>query len=208
MALGLTLGIVLAVSGGNASTISQSALGACASGTASPAPSGSPAPSASAAPAPCPTASASASTDPNTNAVVPPAPSFANGPIALRQLGDLATNPVDGTGAAINLTQTAAQAAASMNCTLTVPAHPLTARGLATPWQLGDGCSMVNAGTEGAFVEATILSPTGQLQAYNPLVITAGSARGPGRNLRIAGAQRAQRPRQPARRHRGGAAER
>ena len=176
MALGLTLGIVLAVSGGNATTIDQSALGACASTAASPAASGSPAPSASASPAPCPSASASASADPKTNAVVPPAPSFASGPIAARKRGDLATTPVDGTGAAINLTQTADQAAASMNCTLTVPAHPLTARGLATPWQLGDGCSMANAGTEGAFVEATILSPAGQLQVYNPLVITAGSA--------------------------------
>ena len=61
-----------------------------------------------------------------------------------------------------------------MNCTLTVPANPLSAKGLATPWQLGDGCSMANAGTEGAFVEATILSPNGALQVYNPLVITAG----------------------------------
>ena len=87
----------------------------------------------------------------------------------------MATNPVDGTGAAINLNQTAAEAAASMNCTLTVPANPLTARGLATPWQLGDGCSMANTGTEGAFVEATILSPNGTVQVYNPLVITAGT---------------------------------
>ena len=62
-----------------------------------------------------------------------------------------------------------------MNCTLTVPANPLTAQGLATPYQLGDGCSMADAGTEGAFVEATILSPNGQVQVYNPLVITAGT---------------------------------
>ena len=108
-------------------------------------------------------------------AVVPAAPSFATGQTAFFQLGDVATNPVDGTGAAINLNQTAAQAAASMNCTLTVPANPLSARGLATPWQLGDGCSEANTGTEGAFVEATILSPNGALQVYNPLVITAGN---------------------------------
>ena len=62
-----------------------------------------------------------------------------------------------------------------MNCTLIVPANPLTAQGLATPWQLSDGCSLVNAGTEGAFVEATILAPNGQVQVYNPLVITAGT---------------------------------
>jgi hypothetical protein len=84
-------------------------------------------------------------------------------------------NPVDGTGAAISTRQTAAQAAASLNCSLAVPANPLTAAGLATPWQLGDGCSMANAGTEGAFVEATILSPGGQLSVYSPLVVTAGN---------------------------------
>ena len=68
-----------------------------------------------------------------------------------------------------------------MNCTLTVPANPLSAQGLATPWQLGDGCSMANAATEGAFVEATILAPNGQVQVYNPLVITAGPPRPPRR---------------------------
>ncbi len=183
MALGLTLGIILAVSGGPVRTINQSALGACGSPSASPAGSGSPAAAASAsAPAsasasPCP--SGSASTGTAVTAAVPAAPSFANGQTAFRQLGDLATNPVDGTGAAINLNQTAAQAAASMNCTLTVPANPLSAQGLATPWQLGDGCSMANAGTEGAFVEATILSPNGPAAGVQP----AGHHRGhhPGR---------------------------
>ena len=158
MALGLTLGIVLAVSGGNPTKINQSALGASASPTVS----------ASAAS----TASAAA-----TGAAVTPASSFANGQIANRQLGDVATAPVSGAAGAtpINLNQTAAQAAVSMNCTLSVPANPLTAQGLATPYQLGDGCSMANFGTEGAFVEATILSPNGALQVYNPLVITAGT---------------------------------
>jgi hypothetical protein len=111
----------------------------------------------------------------STPATVPPANSFAGGAVAAFQLGDVATAPVDGTGAAINTHQTAAQAAASMNCSLAVPANPLTAAGLATPWQLGDGCSMANAGTEGAFVEATILSPGGQLSVYSPLVVTAGT---------------------------------
>src|SRR5208282_1567156 len=159
MALGLTLGIILAVSGSHTTQIAQSA------GTASASPS----------------ASGSTPADPSdppavaAAAAVPPAATFANGQTAFRQLGDLATVPVDGTGTAINLNQTAAEAAASMNCTLTVPANPLSAQGLATPWQLGDGCSMANAGTEGAFVEATILAPNGQAQVYNPLVITAGT---------------------------------
>jgi len=157
MALGLTLGVILAVSGGNVSKINQAANGIAAS------------PSASAS------ASAGANANATTNAVVPPAFSFANGPTAFFQLGDLAAFPVDGTGAAINLNQTAAQAAVSMNCTLTVPNHPLTARGLATPYQLGDGCSMANAANEGAFVEATILAPDGSVQVYNPLVVTAGT---------------------------------
>jgi hypothetical protein len=185
MALGLTLGIILAVSGGPVTTINQSATGACASpsasaanaaSAASPAVSGSPAAAASASAAPCPTASASASTGASTGATaaVPAAPTFATGRTAFFQLGDVATNPVDGTGAAINLNQTAAQAAASLNCTLTVPNNPLSARGLATPWQLGDGCSEATS-TEQAFVEATILSPNGQLQVYNPLVIDAGA---------------------------------
>jgi hypothetical protein len=106
---------------------------------------------------------------------VPPANSFAGGTIAAFRLGDVATTPVDGTGAAINMNQTAAEAAASLNCSIAVPANPLTAAGLATPWQLGDGCSMANAGTEGAYVEATILSPNGQLSVYSPLVVTAGT---------------------------------
>jgi hypothetical protein len=61
-----------------------------------------------------------------------------------------------------------------MNCTLAVPANPLSAQGLATPWQLGDGCTEATA-TEEAFVEATILAPNGSLQVYNPLVVTAGT---------------------------------
>jgi hypothetical protein len=175
MALGLTLGIILAVSGGPVTTINQSATGNCASPSASAATAASPAATASASATPCP--SASASTDPAASAVVPAAATFANGPVAFRQLGDVATAPVSGAAGAtpISMNQTAAEAAASMNCTLQVPNNPLSAQGLATPYQLGDGCSMANAGTEGAFVEATILSPNGQLQVYNPLVITAGT---------------------------------
>ncbi|MGH3256352.1 MAG: hypothetical protein ACRDOU_13330 [Streptosporangiaceae bacterium] len=107
--------------------------------------------------------------------MVPPAATFASGQTAFFPLGDLATDPVDGTGAAINLNQTAAEAAASLNCTLTVPNRPLTAQGLATPYQLGDGCSMQDAANEGAFVEATILAPDGSVQIYDPLVMTAGT---------------------------------
>ncbi|HEY1627031.1 MAG TPA: hypothetical protein VGG16_24875 [Streptosporangiaceae bacterium] len=96
------------------------------------------------------------------------------GSAAASQLGDVAANPVDGNGDAISMNQDADQAAASGNCTLAVPANPLTAQGLASPYQLGDGCDEANA-TEEAFAEATILEPNGKLQVYNPLVITQGT---------------------------------
>ncbi|HMH94219.1 MAG TPA: hypothetical protein VK586_24450 [Streptosporangiaceae bacterium] len=72
-----------------------------------------------------------------------------------------------------------------MNCDIVVPANPLTAQGLATPYQLtgtggtspaDSGCNMANAGALGAFVQATILDPaTGALSVYEPLVITQGT---------------------------------
>ena len=78
-------------------------------------------------------------------------------------------------GAAMNLDQTPAEAADSTNCTLQVPARPLSARGLATPYVLGDGCEMANPDLQ-AFVEADILNPrTGHIKVYNPLVITEGT---------------------------------
>ncbi len=73
----------------------------------------------------------------------------------------------------------------NVNCDIVVPAQPLTAKGLATPYQLTgpdgmspaqSGCSMTNAANLGAFVQATILNPrTGQLYVYDPLVITQGT---------------------------------
>jgi hypothetical protein len=66
------------------------------------------------------------------------------------------------------------------NCTLLVPAHPLTARGLATPYQLvatdlAQGpCHEANP-DQSAFVEAAIVTPGGKLTIYNPLVIDKGT---------------------------------
>ena len=165
MAMGLTLGIILAVSGGHTTKIDQSALGGLGQSVRGCIRGGRGRRG----------GDADAPPRPRRRRRCRRRPRFANGQTAFRQLGNLATVPVDGAGNAINLNQTAAQAAASMNCTMTVPANPLSAQGLATPWQLGDGCSMANAGTEGAFVEATILAPNGQVQVYNPLVITAGT---------------------------------
>jgi hypothetical protein len=71
------------------------------------------------------------------------------------------------------------------NCDIIVPANPLSARGLATPYQLTgtdgktpaeSGCRMSNAAKLGAFVQATILDPaTGTLSVYDPLVVTQGT---------------------------------
>lgn len=66
------------------------------------------------------------------------------------------------------------------DCRLIVPADPLTAKGLATPYQLANGpnttgCTMANAANLGAFVQATILEPGGKLASYDPLVVTVGT---------------------------------
>jgi hypothetical protein len=175
VALGVTLGVIFASSGSNHSSINQSAFGRHPRPTASASASTSATSSATASATASATGSASASPSASAATTVAPAATFATGAIATAQLGDVATTPVDGTGAAINMNQTAAQAATSLNCSIAVPANPLTATGLSTPWQLGDGCSMANAGTEGAFVEATILAPNGSVQVYSPLVITAGT---------------------------------
>jgi hypothetical protein len=74
----------------------------------------------------------------------------------------------------LNLNQSPDEAAASGLCTLWVPPNPLTATGLAVPYVLSDGCDEANP-AESAFVQATILAPTGQVAVYSPLIITAGS---------------------------------
>ncbi|MBV9856587.1 MAG: hypothetical protein JOY82_19070 [Streptosporangiaceae bacterium] len=127
--MGLTLGVIFAVSSsGNATKINQTAAGAAAT------------PSASAS------ASAAASASPTAAAAAP---------------------------------------AVNMSCAVIVPPNPLSAQGLATPWQLtgpngtnpqGTGCTQANAAVNGTFVQATIINPrTGQLAVYNPLVITQGT---------------------------------
>jgi hypothetical protein len=176
------VGITLA--DGHVQAVNQTAFGDCASaaaaqasGAADAGPSGAPA-SPGASPAPCPSGSVGAAASPSAAPAGPRvnvAPdTFANGPIAQQQLGDVATAPVDGQGDAISLDQTADQASDSGNCTLRVPANPLTAKGLATAYQLGDGCSEAES-DEQAFVEATILAPNGQVQVYDPLVVTQGT---------------------------------
>jgi len=93
---------------------------------------------------------------------------------------------VSAASAAPTATATApAAAAANVSCDIIVPANPLTAQGLSTPFQLtgpngqtpaASGCTMANFANLGAFVQATILNPaTGALSVYEPLVITQGT---------------------------------
>src|ERR1700750_587015 len=203
MALGLTLGIVLAVSGGgNATTIEQSALGSCASAaantsTSTPAPdaddatTSAPAPDADDATTSAPAPAASGA--PPAASAVPPAASAsavapaasATAPAAAPSAAAASAAPAPCPSGSASAPAAQAAAADNTNCDIIVPARPLSARGLATPYQLtgpngtsaaDSGCNMGNAGALGAFVQATILNPrTGALSVYNPLVITQGT---------------------------------
>lgn len=90
---------------------------------------------------------------------------------------------VVGSGHFFSTRSDADAAAVNMNCTLIVPANPLTAQGLATPYQLtatnpADGpCNEANP-NQTAFVQGAVLDPaTGQISVYNPVVIDAGTHR-------------------------------
>ena len=69
----------------------------------------------------------------------------------------------------------------NQDCSLIVPAQPLTAQGLATPYQLvatnpdNGACNEANP-AQAAFVQAAIVDPaTGTLAVYDPLVIDQGT---------------------------------
>ena len=72
-------------------------------------------------------------------------------------------------------------AAINGDCSLIVPAHPLTAQGLATPYQLlatnpANGPCHEATATQAAFVQGAILDPaTGKISVYNPLVVDRGT---------------------------------
>ncbi|MGH2498099.1 MAG: hypothetical protein ACRDIV_25660 [Ktedonobacteraceae bacterium] len=72
-------------------------------------------------------------------------------------------------------------AAVNGDCTLIVPARPLTAQGLATPYQLvatnpaNGPCNESNK-VQAAFVQGAVIDPaTSQISIYNPLVIDQGT---------------------------------
>ena len=195
MALGLTLGIILAISSGNTTKIAQSALGSCAS----------------------PSASASAARgcrhrgtlrirgperpgqrrrggDANDHGgrgrggqcrLRPASPT---GRRPFRQLGDVATAPVDGGGQRDQpATRRRRRRPASMNCTRGRAGQPAERAGpghaVAARRRLLDGPT---AAPRACSSRPRSSPPNGQLQVYNPLVITAGhhAGRGAGRRRR------------------------
>jgi hypothetical protein len=100
-------------------------------------------------------------------------------------LGTYVTPTASDTAAALPGGAQAGTANSNTVCDIIVPANPLSAQGLATPYQLTgpdgttpaqSGCEMSNGAKLGAFVQATILDPaTGALSVYEPLVITRGT---------------------------------
>jgi len=110
-------------------------------------------------------------------------------------LGTYVTPTASNAAAALATAAPAAGMRSNTTCDIIVPANPLSAQGLATPYQLTgphgttptqSGCEMSNWAKLGAFVQATILDPaTGTLSVYEPLVITKGTwPDTPGRKLR------------------------
>ncbi len=78
--------------------------------------------------------------------------------------------------------QSHAAAAVNLDCSLIVPSNPLTAQGLATPYQLvatnenKGKCHEANP-LQAAFVQGAVLDPiTGKISIYDPLVIDKGTA--------------------------------
>ncbi|HCP74947.1 MAG TPA: hypothetical protein DIU08_09915, partial [Ktedonobacter sp.] len=86
-------------------------------------------------------------------------------------------------GFIFGLPHLASHAAANVNgdCALIVPPNPLSAQGLATPYQLvatdpaNGPCHEANP-AQSAFIQGAVINPaTGHISIYNPLVIDQGT---------------------------------
>jgi hypothetical protein len=162
VALAVMVGAVVAVDHFGVNSISSAADADCASSAAYGVQANTPAAASPAATAATSANSASAAPCPSTT-------------------GTASANAI----ATPSATSTATTVAANVNCDIIVPANPMSAQGLATPYLLTgpggmtpaqSGCTMANAANLGAFVQATILNTqTGQLYVYDPLVITQGT---------------------------------
>jgi len=66
----------------------------------------------------------------------------------------------------------------AQDCVLTVPANPLTAQGLATPYTV-TGCNQRDFAAQASFVEAAIFDPAANtISIYHPLVVNKGDVAG------------------------------
>ena len=169
---------------GDACVSTSAAPGTTAPGATTSAASDAPttSPAASGAPTIAPSTTATASAGPSASCLTPTpsAPASASASAAATT-----SAPASATTSAPAAASSAPAAAANVSCDIIVPADPLSARGLATPYQLTgtggmsaaqSGCTMANNVALGAFVQATILNPrTGALSVYEPLVITRGT---------------------------------
>jgi hypothetical protein len=63
--------------------------------------------------------------------------------------------------------------ALAQDCTLKVPTNPLTAAGLATPYEVS-GCDQTQA-DQISFVECAIYDGNGGISIYHPLVVNSGA---------------------------------
>ena len=163
----VTAPTVNAVLGGGPSGAQDRVVAAAATQSASPAaslPPGSDAAAAATAAAETPAPDPAAGT-PTAPAAAPATAPAAPAPIALAPVGGAAT------------------VAANTNCTLVVPADPLTAKGLATPYPLvatdpAEGPCREATAASSAFVQAAIVTARGRVTLYNPLVVDQGQAPG------------------------------
>ncbi|KAN0090610.1 hypothetical protein V8E51_019189 [Hyaloscypha variabilis] len=92
----------------------------------------------------------------------------------------LAISPTSATtsATATSTAVTTALNATVLDCFLTLPADPLSATGLSTPFLLQPPCSQTVA-TQQSFAEAAIYDPaTGDITIYHPLVLDAGKTAG------------------------------
>ncbi|WP_343885113.1 hypothetical protein [Actinoallomurus spadix] len=134
--------------------------------------------------------SAGADAQPSAGAVLPsasgsagtamPAPSAASGSAAPAKRKRPGATPSSCPSPTTTTGGGAPAADPNTNCTLIVPADPLSARGLATPYRLTatnaamGPCNEANV-NQSAFVQATIIDPaTGRLSVYSPLVVDQG----------------------------------
>ena len=151
-----------------------------------PAAAGTPPGAATPMPATTPTAVATPSASASATATATPSASATATPSATATATPTSTaSATPCPSATPSATPTTPTTVANVSCDIIVPARPLTAQGLATPYQLtgtdgaspaASGCNMANAANLGAFVQATILDPTtGKLSVYEPLVITQGT---------------------------------